>query len=276
MSIRRSPPASGGASVADVGSAYPPRPNRTPDVQRVLAFGGTSVIAQAVLRRLAAQGAAVCMVGRNADRLQIVADDLAARGSSRAVYRVIDFRDYSAYDMIVSEAAEQLGGLDLVIVAHGQLSDQARSRRDVTYMVDQLHVNLVSAVVAVGVAADRFEAQGSGTIIVLGSVAGDRGRRSNYVYGSAKAALAAFSEGVRHRLRPSGARVILVKPGLVDTPMTSRLKKNPLYATPDRVASDVLGAIRDGRDVVYSPFWWRYVMAAIRALPGWIFLRLPL
>ena len=125
-------------------------------------------------------------------------------------------------------------------------------------------------------AAQRLEAQGSGCIAALSSVAGDRGRGSNLVYGAAKAGLTAFLSGLRNRLSGAGVRVVTVKPGFVDTPMTDHLPKNPLYASPERVARDVVRAIEGGADVVYTPWWWRWVMLAVRLVPERLFKRLSL
>ena len=139
-----------------------------------------------------------------------------------------------------------------------------------------LRTDLLGPVSLLTRAAQRLEAQGSGCIAALSSVAGDRGRGSNLVYGAAKAGLTAFLSGLRNRLSGAGVRVVTVKPGFVDTPMTDHLPKNPLYASPERVARDVVRAIDTGADVVYTPWWWRFVMLAVRLIPERLFKRLSL
>ena len=149
--------------------------------------------------------------------------------------------------------------------------DEVRSSADPV-----LRTDLLGPVSLLTRAAQRLEAQGSGCIAALSSVAGDRGRGSNLVYGAAKAGLTAFLSGLRNRLSGAGVRVVTVKPGFVDTPMTDHLPKNPLYASPERVARDVVRAIDTGADVVYTPWWWRFVMLAVRLIPERLFKRLSL
>lgn len=240
-------------------------------VERILIFGATSAMAQSIARLWAADGASFYLVGRNLERLEVVRADLVARGAAAVGCRVLDFADIAAYESVVTDAAAELDGLTLTLVAHGELTDQARAETDAGYMVEQMRVNLLSCLVAIHHAANHLAARRGGTIVIIGSVAGDRGRRSNYVYGAAKSALAAYAEGLRARLAPVGVRVLLVKPGLIDTPMTANIRKNRLYSTPDVVARDVVRAVARGRDVIYTPFFWRYVMLGVRLLPGSLF-----
>ena len=240
---------------------------------KVIIFGATSAIAQAIARRLAGDGAGFALVGRDEGRLAVVRDDLLARGATNVTTHVLSYGDYAVYAPLIDAATSALGGLTTVIVAHGELSDQERAELEPEYLVQQLNVNLISPLVAITVAANRLQEQGSGMIIVPGSVAGDRGRRSNYAYGTAKAALATFSEGLRSRLAGSGVQVMLVKPGRVDTPMTAHFPNRTLFSSPDRVARDVVRAMSRGRDVVYTPWYWRYIMLVIRLLPAALFKR---
>ena len=240
---------------------------------KVLIFGATSAIAQAIARPLAADRAGFALVGRDEGRLAIVRDDLLTRGATNVTTHVLSYGEYAVYAPLIDAATSALGGLTTVIVAHGELTEQERAQREPEYLVQQLNVNLVSPAVAISVAANRLEKQGSGTIIVLGSVAGARGRRNNYAYGTAKAALATFSEGLRSQLAGSGVRVMLVKPGRVDTPMTAHFPNRTLFSSPDRVARDVVRAMSRGRDVIYTPWYWRYIMLVIRLLPGALFKR---
>lgn len=238
---------------------------------RVLVLGATSAIAQEAARLYAARGAALFLVARNAERLQAVADDLRVRGASVAT-AVADLDDPAVHEQLLQGALP----LDIVLLAHGVLGDAQEVDRDAPAAEAVLRTNLVGPVLLLNRAARLLEAQGRGTIVALSSVAGDRGRASNAVYGASKAGLSAFLSGLRNRLSPAGVRVVTVKPGFVDTPMTARLPKNPLYSSPRRVARDLVRAVDRERDVVYTPWWWRWIMLVVRLVPERVFKRLSL
>lgn len=242
-------------------------------MRKVLVVGATSAIAQATIRRLAADGDALFLVGRDAGRLAQVADDASARGASKATTFVMDADDLDAHSEMLDTADARLDGLDTALIAYGTLPDQAACQSDVVTAVKAWHTNALSQMVLATCLANLLEARGHGTLAVITSVAGDRGRKSNYVYGSAKAALSTFLEGLRHRLHGSGVRVLTIKPGLVDTPMTAGFEKGALWATPERVGTDIYRAIRSGRDECYTPPFWRFVMLGIRGMPRWLFKR---
>lgn len=245
-------------------------------MEKVLVIGASSAIAQAVMRLLAPTGADFFLVGRDEERLRIVRDDLRARGAVDVRCRPLDFTRTDLFEGTVSDAVRELGGLTILLVAHSTLTDQSRAQTDVIYMTEQAMVNYCSVTAFVAIAANQFERQGGGKIIVLGSVAGDRGRQSNYVYGSAKCALATFMQGLRNRLAKSGVQALLVKPGFVDTPMTAHLRKNFLYSSPNRIAKDIVRAMAKNKRIVYSPWYWRYIMIVIRLIPEVVFNRLRL
>jgi NAD(P)-dependent dehydrogenase (short-subunit alcohol dehydrogenase family) len=168
----------------------------------------------------------------------------------------------------------QLDGLDHVLIAYGVLGDQHEIEKDAVSAADVIQINFSSAAFWILEAANWLEQQGHGALIVLGSVAGDRGRRSNYVYGATKAALATLVEGVAHRFGPGGPRAVIIKPGPIDTPMTAGMKKGgPMWATPEAVAKIVRRSADHRAVVVYAPARWRLIMLIIRCLPGAIFNR---
>jgi len=246
-------------------------------VIRIVVFGASSAIAQALARAYAAEGARFFLIGRNPERMAAVKGDLAVRGAKAVDTLNADLADMQGHAALIDQARTALGAIDLVIVAHGTLADQSASIRDVDLALNELTANFLSHASILTHVANVLDAQGHGTIIVLGSVAGDRGRRANYVYGSAKAGLAVFTEGLRHRLAMRGVTVILVKPGLIDTPMTAAFaKKGPLWSTPQRVAIDIRAGIARGSAVVYTPWYWRWIMCVIRALPDAVFKRLSI
>lgn len=238
---------------------------------RVLVLGATSAIAQQISRLYAARGAALFLVARDEERLRAVADDLRVRGASVET-AVADLDDPARHEEVLRRADP----LEVILLAHGVLGDPREAERDAAVAEALLRTNLVGPISLLTRASRRLETQRGGCIVALSSVAGDRGRGSNALYGASKAGLTAFLSGLRNRLYRSGVRVITVKPGLVDTPMTARLPKNPLYSSPERVARDVLRAIDRGRDVVYTPWWWRLVMLAVRLVPERLFKRLSL
>ncbi|HWE23510.1 MAG TPA: SDR family oxidoreductase [Myxococcales bacterium] len=240
-------------------------------MERVLVLGATSAIAQQVARLYAARRASLFLVARNPERLNAVADDLRVRGGSVETV-VANLDDPALHADLIARAAP----LQVVLLAHGVLGDPQRTGRDARAAIEVLETNLIAPVSLLTQAAQRMEEQRSGCLVALSSVAGDRGRASNAVYGASKAGLTAFLSGLRNRLSRTGVRVVTVKPGFVDTPMTAHLPKNPLYASPERVARDVVRAIDRGRDVVYTPWWWRFVMLVIRLIPERIFKRLSL
>jgi short-subunit dehydrogenase len=249
-------------------------PNPMP--RKVLILGATSAIAQETAKRLAADGDRLFLVGRDASRLEVVAADLRVRGAQRVETMTADLNDSSRHGEIVDRAASALEGLDTVLVAHGLLGDPERCHADFAAAREVLDTNFVSVVSVLTPIVRRFEEQGAGTIVGISSVAGDRGRQSNYHYGAAKGALTLYLQGLRNRLHPAGVHVVTVKPGFVDTPMTAHIKKGLLFAGPATIAHGIHRAIARRRDVVYLPWFWRPIMLVIRAIPERLFKRLKL
>jgi short-subunit dehydrogenase len=245
-------------------------------MRRILIIGATSAIAEATAREFARRGDALFLVGRSRQRLQAIADDLKLRGASTASVYAQDLRDLSTYETFLDQASTALGGLDAALIAHGTLSDQKACEVSTERLLDELQINAISFMVLCTLLGNRFAAQESGVIAVISSVAGDRGRMSNYVYGSAKAAVTAFTSGLRQRLRRHGVSVVTIKPGFVDTPMTAAFKKGFLWATPASVGKEIAAAMTRGTPVIYSPGFWRPIMWIIRSIPESVFRRLSL
>lgn len=244
--------------------------------QKFVVFGATSAIAQAWMRLLAPGGASYFLVARNANHLEAVAKDLVTRGASAVFVEIADLDQTATHRVILERAIASLGGLDCALIAHGALGDQVAGETDFDTAAASLQTNFLSAASLVTLLANFFSAQHHGTIAVLSSVAGDRGRKSNYIYGSAKAGLNAFLDGVRNRVDREGVQVLTIRPGFVATPMTAHLPQGPLFATPDTVARDIQKAIEGRRDIVYTPWFWRWIMSIIRVIPEWKFKRMDL
>jgi short-subunit dehydrogenase len=245
-------------------------------MRRLLIVGATSAIAEATAREFAKRGDAVCLVGRSQERLQAIAEDLRVRGAGTVSIYALDLREIASFEQMLNAASQALGGLDGALIAHGTLSDQAACERSVDVLIEDFQVNAISVMALCTLLANLFAAQKRGVIAVISSVAGDRGRRSNYAYGSAKAAVTAFTSGLRQRLRPLGVTVVTIKPGFVDSPMTAAFKKGILWAAPASVARDIAAAMIAGTPVIYTPGFWRPIMWVIRSIPEWVFRRLSL
>jgi decaprenylphospho-beta-D-erythro-pentofuranosid-2-ulose 2-reductase len=245
-------------------------------VQSVLVLGGTSEIAVATLHRLVeGRTRRVVLAGRDLPRLREVADDLRARGATTVECVAFDAADTAAHEAIVEDVFGRFGDLDLVLAAFGVLGDQRDAEQHASAAVDVAQVNYVGAVSVLTPTVEALRAQGHGALVVLSSVAGERARTSNYVYGSSKAGLDAFAQGLGDRLAGSGVHVMIVRPGFVHTRMTAGMKPAPLATSPDAVADAIVSGLRARRGIVWVPPTLRPVMTVLRHLPRPIFRRLP-
>ncbi len=236
----------------------------------IVVIGATSAVAQAAVRLWAARKAALVLVGRNADALARVAADAHIRGAARVITHAGDLTDIAFIDSVAATTSPAVA-----LVAHGSLSDSARAEASAEYLDYELTLNFVSAAQWAQRLALACERAGGGSVAVISSVAGDRGRGSNHAYGAAKAGLTAFCSGLRARMSARGVQVTTVKPGFIDSPMTAHVaKKGALWATPEAVAAGILRAIDKRRDVVYLPGFWAPIMLVIKHLPERIFKRL--
>lgn len=234
---------------------------------KVIVLGALSAVAEQTARLYAAEGAALMLVGRDRARLDAVAADLKVRGAARAEVAALDLAT-GASEAAFQSLVQSLGGVDHVILAYGVLGG-AEVEEDLEAARALLDVDFTSAALWALAAAKQLERQKSGALVAIGSVAGDRGRASNYVYGAAKAGLATLMQGLAHRLSRSGARAVVVKPGFIDTPMTAHIAKSgPLWAQPEAIAKVVRRAADKGGPVVYAPAFWRLILLIIRALPA--------
>lgn len=241
----------------------------------ILVLGATSAIAQAYARRRASEGASFVLAGRRGERLSVIAADLVARGAARAEPYVADLAEVGTIEQTAEQLIAQFGMPGEIIIAYGVLGEQVKSEQDLAAARANLDTNFTSVALWLLALLKARPADAPLVIVAIGSVAGDRGRASNFVYGAAKAGLAAFLEGLAQKYAGSAVRIIAVKPGFVDTPMTAEIAKGgPLWATPDRVAADIERAVRKRKHVVYTPWFWWPIMATIRHLPWFVFRRL--
>jgi short-subunit dehydrogenase len=231
-------------------------------------LGATSKMAQEVARLAAKEGREMLLVARNEERLEAVAGDLLARGASRVESIACDLADAANHEALWASIEQRMPEFNSVLLAYGTLGDQERAEQSVAYTLRELNTNFTSAASLLSYAAASLERKKSGVLAVITSVAGDRARRSNYVYGSAKGALTLYVQGLRARLFASGVRVLTIKPGPVDTPMTVHMKKGLLTASPKTVAATIYREMEEGKaEVIYVPAYWRAIMAVVRAIP---------
>jgi len=247
------------------------------NVQRVVVLGGTSEIALATVTKLTAErhSAQVTLAARPGERRDTAAAALETLGLQVSA---VDFEatDRTSYERAIASTFESGGDVDVVIVAFGLLGDQERAWRDVDAALELVQVNYAAAVACGILVGERLRAQGHGAIIVMSSVAGERPRRSNFVYGSTKAGLDAFYTGLGDALAADGVQVLVVRPGFVLTKMTGGLTAAPLSQTPEQVADVIVSGLRAGRRLVWAPPAMRWIMSVLRHLPHPVFIRLPI
>jgi decaprenylphospho-beta-D-erythro-pentofuranosid-2-ulose 2-reductase len=242
-------------------------------VKKILVIGATSAIAEATARIWAQRGHRFYLIARNEERLNAIAADLKIRGAESTQSKVLDLDHVAQHEAAIDAAIRAMEGIDIVLIAHGTLGDQGACEKDFGLTLQEINTNALSVMSLLTHLANRFERQQHGTIAVVGSVAGDRGRQSNYVYGAAKGAVAIFLQGLRQRLHKSGVHVLTVKPGFVDTPMTAKFRKGFLWAAPEAIGARIARAVEDGADVIYAPGFWRLIMTLIKLTPEALFKR---
>jgi len=244
--------------------------------KRILIIGATSAMAEATARTWAADHHQLYLVGRDEERLTRMAKDLSIRGAHTVEYTTLDVNHFDAHQAMIEQAIKSLGGLDIALIAHGTLSDQKACEQDFNQALAELNTNAISVMSLLTHLANYFEAQKAGTLAVISSVAGERGRQSNYVYGAAKGAVSLFLQGLRQRLDKSGVHVLTIKPGFVDTPMTKDLKKGLLWAQPHAIAKLINKGVASKKSIIYTPGYWALIMAVIKAIPERLFKKVAL
>lgn len=246
-------------------------------MKKVLIIGAASAIATACARLWAEQGSEFFLVARNNEKLEQTAADLRARGAKAVTLHSMDATDLTAHPAMLDSCLNALQQIDIALIAHGTLPDQKACEQDVGVALQEFANNGTSVIALLTRLANQFETQRCGTLAVISSVAGDRGRPSNYLYGTAKAAVSTFCEGLRARLFKVGVHVIDIKPGFVDTPMTQGLPlPAALVAKPEQVAQRIVKGIERKVATLYAPGFWGVIMLIICSIPQPVFKRLNL
>jgi decaprenylphospho-beta-D-erythro-pentofuranosid-2-ulose 2-reductase len=240
------------------------------EVQSVLVLGGTSEIGVATARALVERRArTVILAARDPSACAAAADELRAAGASRVETVAFDARDTAPHGAFVEDVFNRFGDVDVALVAFGVLGDEDEA-------LEILEVNFTGAASVMLPLSARMKRQGHGTIVVLSSVAGERARKSNYVYGASKAGIDAFAQGLGDRLAGTGVHVMVVRPGFVHTKMTAGMDAAPLSTTPEAVAQEIVKGLARGAHTVWAPPPLRLVMSVLRHVPRPIFRRLPI
>lgn len=243
-------------------------------MSKVLVFGATSAIAQECARIWAKENQSIVLIGRDELRLNTLAKDLRVRGAKDVEVKIWDFNNLNGLSTFV---AENLVATDRVLLAHGILGQQDRMHADSKLVQNLFDVNLTSSVIILNETAAHFAKNNSGQIAVITSVAGDRGRQSNYIYGASKAGLSVYTDGLAHRFANTSVQVLNIKPGFVDTPMTADFKKGALWSKPAAIAEQISQSLKKGRrGVLYTPGFWRWIMFVIRHVPTKLFWKTKL
>lgn len=245
-------------------------------MQTILIIGANSAIAKSLARIYADRKNRIYLIARDEASLQEQKSDLEVRGAGSVNYALLDVNDFELHQQVIEQAVLALGNIDLVLICHGTLPDQSSAEHDFKQIQQEFNTNALSVISLLTILSAQMIKQGHGCLAVITSVAGDRGRQSNYIYGSAKSAVSHYLAGLRGSLLPHHVHVIDIKPGFVDTPMTQNFKKGFLWAQPETVAQTIVKGISASKNTIYVPGFWRYIMFIIGSIPEALFKRLKL
>lgn len=245
-------------------------------MKKVVIFGATSAIAIEITKQLLLKDCDLVLAARDNNRLASLVQDLKIRFHRDIFHFNIDANDYDMHKEFFDFAHSSLGEIDTLIIAHGTLPDQEEIQNDFTAIRKEFETNTLSIISILTFFIDYFIGKGSGNIAVISSVAGDRARQSNYIYGTSKGSISLYLQGLRNRLYKNNINVLTIKPGFVNTPMTADIPKNALFAEPEAIAIGIIKAIEKKKDVVYLPFFWKYIMLIIKLIPERIFKKMKL
>jgi decaprenylphospho-beta-D-erythro-pentofuranosid-2-ulose 2-reductase len=245
-------------------------------LKSILIIGANSAIAKATARRYAEQQNCLYLLARDPEQLAVQKADLVLRGASGVDYAKFDATNFSDHEALVAKALKTLGHFDIVLISHGSLPDQALCERNFDAALEAFNVNALSVISLLNHVVKPMQERRKGCIAVVTSVAGDRGRQSNFIYGAAKAMVSTYLQGLRGRLFPHNVAVVDIKPGFVDSPMTAHLPKGALWAQPEQIAQRIVRAVEKKRTTIYAPGFWRLIMIIVCSVPEFIFKRLKL
>lgn len=240
----------------------------------ILILGATSAIAKSVARIYAEQNHSLHLVARTEEKLESLASDLKVRGASSVGFSILDLTKFAEHQKMVAQVFNEMGSVDIALICHGSLPNQEEVETDFKQAQREINTNGMSVISLLTVLSAKFQDQKQGTIAVITSVAGDRGRQPNFVYGAAKSLVSTYLQGLRGKLMPHNVHVVDIRPGLVDSPMTANMPKGLLFSSPERVATKIVKSIKRRNHTVYVPSYWRGIMFIVCSIPEFIFKRL--
>lgn len=243
-------------------------------MKKILIFGATSEIAYCCANIWALGKNTFYLVARNNEELTKMTKDLKERGCKNVYSHSVDLLDFESHSFLINDADKKLGGIDIVLLAHGTLPNQKSCENSVTKTLLEIRNNALSSVSLLTLLGNYFEKRKKGVIAVISSVAGDRGRSSNYIYGSSKSLITTFVSGLRQRLSKYNVTVLTIKPGFVDTKMTKSFKKGILWVKPDYVARKIIWAINNKKNQIYTPFFWKLIIFFLNLIPESLFKKI--
>lgn len=245
--------------------------------QQIAIFGASSAIAMEVAKIYAKDGETLHLISRSAEKLDSFKKDLKIRGAAQVFTYSFDFEKDTKYFELLENILGNTGGkIHVSLIAYGTLPKQDLCEKNLEETLKVINLNGVSTISLLHHLANLYELWQGGTIATISSVAGDRGRPSNYTYGTAKSMVSTYMQGLRGRLNSAGVQVLTIKPGFVDSPMTAEFEKGPLWAKPQDIAQGIVNAIKGGRNIVYLPFFWLFIMLIVRHIPEFIFKKLKI
>lgn len=245
-------------------------------LRKILIIGANSAIAKATARLYAQANDSLFLLGRDVKQLAMLKADLEVRGAASVDFARFDALQFASHEALIEQAVDALGHIDIVLISHGSLPDQSLCERDFDAALEAFNINALSVISLLTHVSRILVQQQNACIAVVTSVAGVRGRQSNFVYGAAKAMVSTYLQGLRGRLFPHNVNVVDIKPGFVDSPMTAHLSKGALWAMPDQIAERIVRGIEKKHTTVYAPGFWRLIMIIVSSVPEFVFKRLKI
>ena len=242
----------------------------------ILVIGATSAIARSISRLYAIKGAKIFLLARNEERLRESTVDLKLRGASDAKALDYNAENTNNHSKIVDAAVQFLGSIDIALICHGNLPNQEACQADYRKAEDAIRVNGLSVISLCTEIVNQLRTQKKGTLVVITSVAGERGRQPNFIYGAAKSMVSTYLQGLRGSLLKDNIHIVDVRPGLVDSPMTAHIKKGALWSSAESIAPSIIKGIRKKRSIIYTPWYWRLIMLLVCMIPEAIFKRIKI
>ena len=242
----------------------------------ILIIGATSAIARSISRLYAVENATIFLLARDEERLREATVDLKLRGANAVKALVYDAENTDDHSAVINSAMEFLGSIDVALICHGKLPNQEECQADYVKTKAVITVNGLSVISLCIEIVEKLRERKKGTLAVITSVAGERGRQPNFLYGSAKSMVSTYLQGLRGSVLNDNIHIVDIRPGLVDSPMTARLKKGLLWSSPESIAPSIVKGIGKKKHIIYAPFYWRLIMLVVHMIPEIIFKRIKI